>query len=175
MRVKGIILALALGVVLLSSCDFLRKVAGRPTSAEIAVVREKVAQEEAARAKAVADSIAAVEAARKREADSLAALETLRTVPGLAFSISSLGGIYGARPEGKYMIIVGAFANPAYASKKAASCGQEGYPACIVHFRSGLRSVGICRTDDPVMVTDTLEKLRGSGVCPPKAWILINE
>ena len=64
MRVKGIILALALGAVLLSGCDFLRKVAGRPTSAEIAVVREKVAEKEAARAKAVADSIAAVEASR---------------------------------------------------------------------------------------------------------------
>ena len=175
MHVRGIISALLVSAALVSGCDFLRAVAGRPSSAEVAAVRERVALEKAAREKAVADSVAAVEAALKRQADSLAAIETLRTVPGLAFTRTSLGGIYGAAPAEKYIIIVGAFANPAYASKKAASCEKDGYSACIVHFRSGLRSVGICMTDDPVMVTDTLEKLRGAGVCPPKAWILINE
>lgn len=172
MRIKGLIEAVALVVTLLTGCDFLRKVAGRPTSADITALREKIAAEEAARAKAVADSIAALEMWR---ADSLAAEEAIKTVPGLAFSISSLGGIRGKAPSAKYLIIVGAFSNPAYATKKAAACAKAGYPAEVIYFRSGLRSVGILPSDEAFFVTDTLEKLRGGAVCPPKSWILINE
>ena len=172
MRIKRLIIAAALAATLLTGCDFLRKVAGRPTSADITALRDKIAEEEAARAKAVADSIAAVE---KWRADSLAAEEAIRTVPGLAFSIKSLGGIYGKAPSSKYLIIVGAFSNPAYAAKTAAACASAGYPAEVVFFRSGLRTVGILPSDEAFFVTDTLEKLRGGAICPPKSWILINE
>ncbi|MBR6002111.1 MAG: hypothetical protein IK045_04530 [Bacteroidales bacterium] len=172
MRIKALILAVALGGALLTGCDFLRKVAGRPTSADITALRDKIAEEEAARAKAVADSIAAIE---KWRADSLAAEEALRTVPGLAFSIKSLGGIYGKRPSSKYLVIVGAFSNPDFAAKRAAACAKDGYPAEVIFFRSGLRAVGILPSDEAFFVTDTLEKLRGGTVCPPKSWILINE
>lgn len=172
MRIKGLILAVALGATLLTGCDFLRKVAGRPTSADITALREQIAAEEAARAKAVADSIAALE---KWRADSLAAEQAIRTVPGLAFSISSLGGIRGKRPSSKYLVIVGAFSNPDFAAKRAAACAKDGYPAEVIFFRSGLRAVGILPSDEAFFVTDTLEKLRGGTVCPPKSWILINE
>lgn len=175
MRIKALILAVALGATLLTGCDFLRKVAGRPTSADITALREQIAAEEvarAARAKAIADSIAAVE---KWRADSLAAEEAIRTVPGLAFSIKSLGGIYGKRPSSRFLVIVGAFSNPDFAAKRAAACAKDGYPAEVIFFRSGLRAVGILPSDEAFFVTDTLEKLRGGTVCPPKSWILINE
>ena len=72
-------------------------------------------------------------------------------------------------------MIVGAFSNPDFAAKRAAACTKDGYPAEVVFFRSGLRAVGILPSDEAFFVTDTLEKLRGGTVCPPKSWILINE
>ena len=76
MRRIILLLAFVLGLQLTAGCDFLRTVAGRPTSADIAARRDAIALEEAraqaalAREQAVRDSLAAVE---RHRADSAAA------------------------------------------------------------------------------------------------------
>lgn len=174
MRKYWIIPLLAL---LLTGCDFLRAVGGRPTSAELEAKRVELAQLEEARHRARIDSLRRVE---KAMADSLAALErhlldSLSQRRGTLLNPSRLGGLYTTRLESRYCIVVGAFRTRNYAEQKLRKCNDAGYPATIVSFRNGYNSVTICPSDTLSVTLQRLKALRGTGICPKDAWILVNE
>ena len=173
---KSFIPLLAL-LMVVCSCDFVRSVAGRPTSEQLDRLRlEKMAREEAAH-RARLDSM---ERARRHLADSLAALEahlldSLSQTRGTVLNPSELGGLFTTKLENRYYIIVGAFRNRAYAERKLKSCNDAGYTATIISFRNGLLSVGVLPSDDLNETHKQLRSLRGSGICPKDGWILVNE
>ena len=175
---RSVILSLALAAVILSGCDFLRSLAGKPTSEELEEKRTLILRmEEEARLQARLDSM---EKVRQRMADSLAALDehlldSLSQKKGTILNPSKLGGLFTTKLDAKYYIIVGAFRTRSYAERKLEKSNEAGLTATIISFRNGLLAVGVCPSDS---LNDTLKKLRelrGNGICPEDAWILINE
>lgn len=175
---RSVILSLALAAVLLSSCDFLRSMAGKPTSEQLE--EKRVAIEHAQAEERYRARLDSLERVRRRMADSLAALEThlldsLSQTKGTLLNPSKLGGLYTTKLEAKYYIVVGAFRTRSYAERKLTRCSEAGYTATIISFRNGLLAVGVCPSDS---LNDTLRKLRelrGNGICPEDGWILVNE
>lgn len=172
---KTLILAvMLLGVV--SSCDFVRTLAGRPTSAQLEEMRMERMRAEEARHQAVLDSM---ERAEKALAEALAAreqelLDSLMQSRGTVLNPSKLGGLFTTKLESKYCIVVGAFRNRSNAERKLTQCNEAGYTATIVSFRNGLLAVAVCPSDNLEETLKTLKQLRGTEVCPQDGWILMN-
>ena len=176
---RSAILPILFALLALSAtgCDFFRKVAGRPTAAELENTRFVLQQEEEAQLQARLDSM---EQARKRMADSLAALEahlldSLSQAKGTILNPAKLGGLYTTKLETRYCIVVGAFRTRSYAERKLTKCQDAGYTATIISFRNGLLAVAVCPSDDLNVTLRKLRELRGKGICPEDGWILVNE
>jgi predicted esterase YcpF (UPF0227 family) len=160
-----------------SSCDFVRTLAGRPTSAQLEQIRQQRMAAEEARHQATLDSM---ERVQKHMADSLEALEkylldSLTQAKGTVLNPSKMGGLYTTKLDAKYCIVVGAFRNRYYAERKLKECNNAGYTATIISFRNGLMAVSVCPSNSLAETLNTLKQLRGTGICPPDSWILINE
>ena len=172
---RSLIIALAL-ITLVSSCDFVRTLAGRPTSAQLEEIRQQRMGAEEARHQATLDSM---ERVKQHMADSLEALEqhlldSLTQAKGTVLNPSKMGGLYTTKLDTKYCIVVGAFRNRAYAERKLKQCNEAGYTATIISFRNGLLAVSVCPSNSLSQTLKTLKQLRGKGVCPPDSWILVN-
>ena len=171
------IIFLAICAVMAQGCDFVRSLAGRPTTAQVEQIRQQQIKAEEARHQARLDSMKRVQ---QQMADSLAALEahlidSLSQAKGSIVNPSKLGGLYATKLEAKYCIVVGAFRNRAYAERKLKACNEAGYKASLVSFRNGLMAVAVCPSNSLDQTVKTVKKLRGQGVCPPDSWILVNE
>ena len=174
---KTLILALAITTLLAGSCDFVRRIAGRPTAAQVEEIRQERIRREEARLQATLDSL---EQVKKRLADSLAAreaylLDSLTQARGTVLNPAKMGGLFTTKLQAKYCIVVGAFRTRSYAERKLTKCNEAGYPATIISFRNGLLAVSVCPSDDLNEVLKTLRQLRGKGICPEDGWILVNE
>jgi hypothetical protein len=176
---RSFILSIACAALfLVSGCDFLRTLSGRPTSEDLETKRAAIARaQEEARAQARIDSL---ERVRKHLEDSLAALDahlldSLSQTRGTILNPSRLGGLFTTKLEAKYYIIVGAFRTRSYAERKLESCNNEGFTGTIISFRNGLLAVGVCPSDSLNETLKRLHEMRGNGICPKDAWILVNE
>ena len=115
---RSVILSLAAAVLVLGGCDFVRTLAGRPTSEELAVKEYRIERErDVARYQARIDSL---ERVRVRLADSLAALDahlldSLSQVKGTILNPTKMGGLYTTKLQSRYYIVVGAFRTRSYA------------------------------------------------------------
>lgn len=172
---KSIIL-LAFCALILQGCDFVRTVAGRPTSAQLDEIRKDRMAAEEARHQARLDSMAKAE---KAMAEALAAreaqlLDSLTQAKGTVLNPSKLGGLFTTKLESKYYIVVGAFRTRSYAERKLTQCNSAGYTATIISFRNGLLAVAICPSNNLEETLKTLKKLRGTEICPQDGWILMN-
>jgi len=172
---KSIIL-LAVCALFLQGCDFVRTVAGRPTSAQLEDIRKDRMAAEEARHQARLDSMAKAE---KAMAEAMAAreaqlLDSLTQAKGTVLNPSKLGGLFTTKLESKYYIVVGAFRARANAERKLTQCNSAGYTATIISFRNGLLAVAICPSNNLEETLKTLKKLRGTEVCPQDGWILMN-
>ena len=176
MRLYNIVLAL-LCCAVIGGCDFLRAVAGRPTSGDIAVMKEAMENERLAKEAARRDSIAAVarlEAEAKAAARDSVLLDSLGRAR-ILFHPSRFGGIRESDTGARYMVAVGSFQSRHFAQKKLLSSREAGFDGAIVTFRSGLNMVGLCPSDRLSEVYSTLLENRGKGVFPKASWILVNE
>lgn len=161
---KYIILVLVLAATL-TGCDALRKLAGRPTEAQVEQMRQDLLAEREARHQARLDSIRQVQQALE---DSL---EVLRE-SGVAKS--SKGFLAKDYPH-TYAIVLGAFKEQGNAEKLAATVRAAGYEAEVVRFRNGFNSVCASPTDDLNVAFRNLDRLFAEDFCPLDAWILVNE
>ncbi len=168
MKKLSVIAFLILCVLSVSSCDFFRRVAGRPTSEDIRVKREMIEREEAEH-RARMDSLQSL---RKSVADSLAVVDSLRS--GKSPLIFSRPLAPGAMREltSRYYVVVGAFGKADNAAKCASSAEEAGYEPCMIKYRNGFTAVGICATDSISEAFASLKAVRG-GFCKD-AWILDN-
>ena len=100
---KKTLILLAVLLLSVTGCDFIRTLAGRPTSAQVETIRkEKIAAEEA-RHQAVLDSM---EQAKQALADSMARLEahlldSLSQAKGTVLNPSKLGGLFTTKLDTK--------------------------------------------------------------------------
>lgn len=160
---------MALAALIATGCDFLRKVAGRPTSQEIEAMAARNAEAEKARQEAVRDSIAAV---RKHEADSVAALDTMKMNGYKMMTTSNFGGLAVADLPFRYYIIVGSFSNMDNAMRCSQTYSGRGYDAEIIALKNGYNVVGVCKTNDAAQLCQSLKELKRQAFCPPQVWIL---
>ena len=173
---KKTLILLFAAVWLVTGCDFVRTLAGRPTTAQLEQIRKnRIAAEEAAH-QAKLDSMAKAE---KAMAEALAAreahlLDSLTQAKGTVLNPSKMWGLYTTKLESKYCIVVGAFRVRSYAERKLNQCNQAGYTATIISFRNGLLAVAICPSNNLDETLKTLKQLRGTEVCPKDGWILMN-
>lgn len=188
--VKSLIPALLAVLMLCTGCDAFRKLAGRPTSEDIAFKRAEIARMKEAQKQRQADSIAY---AQKLMADSLAVADSIaeaskvaeevqaskpdldRQERGTMLKPAALGGLFATDLDHRYYVIVGAFKEKANAEKMLNIVDAAGYAGTMISFRNGLNAIGICQTDDMNKAFDGLDKARKESFCPADAWILVNE
>jgi len=157
---------------MLGGCDFIRTVAGRPTSADIEAKRELIARKEA-EAQAEREAAEAAEAARRHSADSLAAEEFLRQEKCTIIDASQLKSLDITSVGTKYAIIVGAFSQTGNAQAFVDKLSGLGYDAAVIRYTNGHEVVGVCPTDDVVRLAEQYPKVKSEKFCPAEAWILV--
>ena len=149
------IVVLSLSVALLATgCDFFRSLAGRPTSRDIASMREDILRHRA-------DSVARADSIRIA-AETVAAEESQEPEQAPA-----------AKPGKKrFYVIMGAFSNEANAQRCASALKERGYETEFFGFTEGRTAVGIGGTDDPQEAKTFFDEIRRQDFCPAGVWIL---
>ena len=134
-----------------TGCDFFRRLAGRPDSEWIEAKAEAIRQEEEA-LRIRQDSL---ERARKAEADSLAAADSVRL----------------ANHRYRFCVILGSFSSKENAERYVEEIATKGYKGELLTFRNST-AVGVCPTDDEAQAKKSLSELQRQDFCPNGAWIL---
>jgi len=167
LRLMALLLA---SVLVFTSCDLFRMMAGRPTSKDIEAKKELIAKEQ----KLHQDRLDSLKLMQKHISDSLAVLDSIR------MSNSSLVSVRQLSPESRkslshrYYVIVGAFGKPENAEKSAANARESGYEPTLITYQNGFVAVGVNPSDRLTDAYSALSKVRDSGFCPD-AWILDNK
>lgn len=167
-----VITALLMSAVLLCGCDPLRKLAGRPTGADIAAKRAELA---AARIQAGNDAVPAADScsASGGEKEELSADD--ETFDGKTMTLARVGGLAGEELEGRLHIIVGSFSEAANARKMCDRVRSAGYDSRVIPFRNGLNAVSAGHADRYSELNPLMARLREEAFCPDDVWVLINK
>ena len=177
MRKTGFLL-LMITLLFATSCDFLRKIAGRPTSFELEERRLDILRIEEAEQQARLDSLKRVQKMMLdsiARLDSLAVLDSIRQVGGSVLNPSSLGGLFSTKLEARYYVIVGAFRSRENAERMHKKVEGKGYSPALISFRNGMNAVGICPSNNIQDAHKALRELKKEKFCPSGAWILLND
>ena len=146
----GLFLSAAV-LVTVTGCDFIRASLGKPTSADLAVLR----QERDAREQAVRDSIAAAEAERARlEAEAAAQAEA-----------------EAAAVVKRYYAVVGAFKEASGAQVYIDKLQENGFKVRTFDFKSGLKVVCLEGSDSLAVVRKDMAELKARNLFPGEPWI----
>ena len=170
---KSVILLMLAAVFVLTGCDFMRILAGRPTSKDIDEKRVMIMKAEEAALQARLDSMRRVE--EKVVSDSLAASDTLAARGVVVSDASRLGGLADGDHGARYHIVIGVFRERTNARKLADEAEAAGFPAVLMDCNRGMIAVGVCPSDRIVQTLDALDRLRLESFCPKDSWILLNE
>lgn len=199
---KSHIIFVAVMLMMVSGCDFFRKVAGRPTSSEIEAKREHIAkleigqQDECNEKKeayalpdtslekqVVADHNAQHLTAEvmkpdeeKAIADSLEAIEILKKNNCVMFNLSRHKGVSSGKLSHRYYIIVGSFRDAANADKFMTKVAQDPTMEPVkMHFRTGMDAIGVCPRNKLSEIADVIGYVKDQKFCPKDAWVLVNQ
>ncbi len=176
---KSILLVMSVMLVTLTGCDFLRRVAGRPTSEDIQEKRVIILKAEEEALQERLDSIRRENERRVADslmvADSLAAVDSLASWGIVTNGPGRLGGLSDMELSSRYYIIAGAFREGANAKKIFDAAYERGCSPVLIGCRNGMVAVGICPADRIAVVRDSLMSLKGESFLPKDAWILKNE
>ncbi len=163
----ALLLSFAAAVV---SCDFFRRVAGRPVSSDIA----RKAAAIAARDSSIAEIKRQEEAAFQAEfSDSVAVLEALVQRPSVLKPSSGLN-LKDRESLPPYCVIVGLFSNVSNADRLSEKISTAGFNTVLVPYDGKLTAVAVNPCSSVVDAYHTLEKLLEKGLCPSDSWILDN-
>ena len=180
---KSYILLFAVVMTVVTGCDFLRKLAGRPTSDVIEIKRQEMVADleaKAAREKAIQDSL---ELVAKYEADSIAALAFLEETNIRIYPASDLGGIledglndFTLYDGTRYRVVVASFKDKTNADKMVEKIGEAGEAVDLwahqIRMRNGMIAVAVRPTDRIQGAVGGIDDLKNCGICPPDVWIL---
>lgn len=166
------VLALALALSASVSCDFLRSVAGRPTSAQLQqMVLEK--QDNEAKARQEEELRAQQESQRIYLADSLAAVQALEGIDFI--NRSGLNAKISSELPARFNVVLGAFSSADNAQRLVSEVKAAGYDAASYQYRNGKTGVVACSSDSFVSLGKSFAKLKEEKFCPAEAWVLVNE
>lgn len=185
-------MTIALPALLLTGCDFMRNLAGRPTSTDITAKKILIEQKQRAEAEQAllaeipaeaAEPVATVpaqdvpEEAPKpgRVVDDPEVLSSFVADGVLVKKASTLKSFPSSQVETKYCIIVGAFGVKDNADKVAAAATKAGFKAVELNYRSGMVGVGIIPSNNIVEVYNLFQKAKGESFCPKDAWLFVKD
>lgn len=180
MRKALAIAALAATICLLAGCDFLRSLAGRPTSRDIDAKRAQI-EREVAPEKEHADSLAAGQLADAGQPDQQEPAVKKDPAPTSGGGIpkqltpKQLQGREKFDLAHRYYLMIGVFRNPDNATRQSERAQAAGYPVTLIPMNNGLTGVGVCASDDLQSVYESFVRLRKEPFCPDDTWILNNE
>ena len=161
-----------------TGCDFFRKLAGRPTSDQMAAMAEAIRLEESAR---IADSLR--KALAEPQEDSAATTPAPATPAAQAASTPTASSPVTATttpaaaapaPAGdlkRFYVVMASFGNSANANKYASILEAKGYPATILK-RGSYQVVAVCGTDDEAAIKQSFDEIRRQDFCPQGVWII---
>lgn len=169
---KSLVILLAASMLMLSGCDFFRRIAGRPTSEDIENRKIEILLAQEAKEQARLDSL-------RREQqiilDSIAALDSIKQQGGTILNPSRLGGLFATKLEARYYVIVGSFRQRANAEAHLNSISEIGYSPALISFRNGMIAVGVCPVNTLPDALTSLKTVKAEAFCPSDVWILVNE
>ena len=158
----------------LTGCDFMRRLAGRPTSEDVEVKRLELLRAEEFALQARLDSLRHIEQMMVR--DSLNALDSIRQLGGSILNPASLGGLFATKLEARYYIILGSFRSRANAEGLLKVAKDAGYKPALISFgKGGLIAVGVSPVNRLSDAFTALNSVKKESFCPADVWILVNE
>lgn len=169
---KVIRILLIFSILCTSSCDFLRKVAGRPTEADLKVKAECL---EHSRQEAQDSISAALEALRAEQIRD--SLEAVGTLDSLGVKMSSVFR-FGDPLEGlecRYNLIIGVFRNKSIVDAKCKVAAGSGFQPFLISFDGGVTALCLCGSDSLGDVLDACLAGRKANVCPSDAWVYVRQ
>lgn len=169
----SVTLLLAVLMMTVTGCDFMRVLAGRPTSKDIENKRLEIIKAEEAALQAKLDSIRLQE--EKRVADSLAAMQALVSAGVVLSGPERLGGLVAESLPSKYHVVAGAFKDGKNAQKLADEASAKGYKVALLECRRGMIAVGLCPSDNIAEVASSYDALKNETFFPKDAWVLVME
>ena len=175
MIMKRCSLLLALSALLMfTGCDFMRKLAGRPTSEDIESRRLEILRAEEAALQARIDSLRNAE--QKMISDSLNALDSIRQLGGSILNPAAMGGLFATKLEARYYIILGSFRARSNAENLFNTAKAAGYKPALISFgKGGLIAVGVSPVNRLSDALTALGQVKKEPFCPKDVWILVNE
>lgn len=143
--------ALLAVVFCVGGCDFVRKVAGRPTSAEIQAMKIETEQRDTVVEEIILESLVP---------------EEIPDVP-----VRDWSNLVSAELPCGYYILVGVFSNATNASNQAAYACRCGYEPTLIPFTNGNTGVGVCG-GDYAAAASCFEAVKSQPFCPKDAFVL---
>ena len=166
-------LLLAVLMMTVTSCDFMRVLAGRPTSKDIEDKRLEIIKAEEAALQARLDSIRLKE--EKKVADSLAAMESFASAGVVIAGPERLGGLVAEELPSRYYVIAGAFKDRNNAQKLADEAAAKGYKSTLLDCTRGMVAVGLCPSANVAQAGSAYAALKSEPFFPKDAWVLVME
>lgn len=172
---KVIRILLIFSILCISSCDFLRKVAGRPTEADIeakAGYIEKRRQE-------IQDSVFASWKVQ-REAEVRDSILTARAAHSLDSMGVKLSGVFRfgeplEKLEYRYNLIIGVFRNRSIADSKYKMASDCGFSPFLIPFNGGINALCLCGSDSLGDVVEVFVGGCAAKICPRDAWVYVKQ
>lgn len=153
-------------VLMVSGCDFFRRLAGRPTSEDIAAKKEILASATPAQQAESAEA--------KNASDSLAVMKALEENPRILVKANHLNLKKDSGLNTKFCVMTGTFGDPANADRLFAKATAAGYKGTLIHYANDLTAVGIGPTNSLVEAYKTLQKVLGEDFFSKESWIIDN-
>ena len=154
--------------VAVCGCDAFRKLAGRPTSAELSAYAQALEKAELEHSRKI-DSLQTL---RMDLTDSLALLDSLNSLKSALVATRELDLASCPKLDGKYYIIVGAFRSEDNASILCAKVKKAGYNAAVIPYKNGFFAVGAHPAVEFSAAYAHYKAVRKESFCPADAWIL---
>ena len=171
---KSCIFLIVASVLCLTGCDFMRKLAGRPSSEDVEIKRIEILRAQEAALQARLDSLR-MEEQRMIQA-SLNALDSIRQAGGSILNPAALGGLFATKLEARYYIVLGSFKSKTNAEALFNVAKEAGYKPAMINFgKGGLIAVGVCPANRLSDAYEALNEVRKEKFCPQDVWILVNE
>ena len=160
------VLGICAALFCVTSCDFIRTVAGRPTSDELAALKAEEL------INMVEDFVASMDTVSLE--DTLACEDTLEAAPQVTLDIPVMdwSDQVSAPQSARYYLMVGIFSNAENASAQARWARNSGYPVTMIKFSNGRTGVGVLPSDSLEIYPDALSQIRSKAFCPKDIFIL---
>lgn len=180
---KSVLMFILVAMVSVTGCDFLRVVAGRPTSKDIERKRLEIIRAEEAALQARLDSIARVEAEavekqRREKEDSVAAHAYISDNQIVVIDVARLGGVVRDELQedlggGRYRVVLGSFRDRRNAVSLCGRLTELGdFNAHMITFGNGMVAAAACPVDRVQDVVNGMKELKNQPLCPADVWIL---